>query len=122
MRRRSSRSNRHGTPRMRLPISVPAPGIFSTASENFLGMKWVYASMRIDHAPDQVRPHSGRDFVMGGEMAGRGHAERANVKASLLRRVFTRALRERQRSINVTNPTDLAEALCEALALWVREG
>src|SRR5215470_8137208 len=37
---------------MRLPISVPAPGIFSTASKNFFGMKWVNASTRMGTTPD----------------------------------------------------------------------
>src|SRR5215470_887368 len=65
MRRRSSRSNRQGTPRMRLPMSVPAPGIFSTASENFFGMKWVYASMRMESTPDlNLRPRRGQDVAM----------------------------------------------------------
>src|SRR5262249_25213651 len=40
---------------MRLPMSLPAPGIFSTASANFLGMKWVYASTRIDNSPADLR-------------------------------------------------------------------
>src|SRR5215467_9623701 len=47
-------------------MSLPAPGIFSTASANFLGMKWVYASTRIDNSPADLREaaRGGQGVVM----------------------------------------------------------
>src|SRR5690349_5960841 len=46
--RRTSRSWMHGTSRTRLPMSGGAPGMFRTRAKYFSGMKWVYASMRME--------------------------------------------------------------------------
>src|SRR5215471_3907968 len=86
---------------MRLPMSVPAPGIFSTASANFLGMKWVYASTRMGRTPDNLRETAsgGQGVAMkaGVDFGPRGHAMQADVKRCDLhpsaRGIFTSPLR-----------------------------
>src|SRR5215467_12364743 len=68
---------------MRLPMSVPAPGIFSTASKNVFGMKWVYASRRMDRTPGlRVAVATGGRGEDGGCRRPKGHAERSDVKTT----------------------------------------
>src|SRR6516162_7032676 len=121
MRRRSSRSNRHGTPRMRLPMSLPAPGIFSTASKNFFGMKWVYASMRMGGPPDRVGAAAdGCDPAAGcGGLGGKGHGRGSAVKAHAAAVALPRSLR---RNAQAQSAFDTGEAAPERLAFGIEQG
>src|SRR5258708_7584255 len=94
---------------MRLPMSLPTPGILSTASKNCFGMKWVYASMRMRASSGSDRAAERGLAALGG--AGReGARPRPGCQGLLRRNVEARAA------------FDVGEAPREAFTFGVEQG
>src|SRR5208282_1652837 len=95
---------------MRLPMSLPAPGILSTASKNFFGMKWVYASMRMSGPPDRMGAAERGLAALGREQAREGARPRPGCQGLLCRNVEAAAA------------LDVGEAPREAFAFRIEQG
>src|SRR5271155_197797 len=101
-------------------MSLPAPGILSTASKNLCGMKWVYASMRMSGPPDGCEWPLGLAAGRAVGVAREGTQAAARCQAGHLVAVIW--LRSFGRDAEVGVAFDVGEAPRERFAFGVDEG